>query len=149
MKYLSNLNLNKNELQNAKIQNLATPPADPVAGQIYYNTVDNVAYVYNGTNFISAAGATIIEGNGIDVTPDGQQYTISHEDTSTQASIAALTAQNVIESITLDTFGHITAITTRDLNLDLTVDASSDSGTGSFSTSDTLTVAGGTDLNTA
>jgi hypothetical protein len=149
MKYLSNLNLNKNELQNAKIQNLATPPADPVAGQIYYNTVDNVAYVYNGTNFISAAGATIIEGNGIDVTPDGQQYTISHEDTSTQASIAALTAQNVIESITLDTFGHITAITTRDLNLDLTTGAAADSGTGDFSTSNTLTIAGGTDVNTA
>jgi hypothetical protein len=149
MKYLSNLNLNKNELQNAKIQNLATPPADPVAGQIYYNTVDNVAYVYNGTNFISAAGATIIEGNGIDVALTGQQYTISHEDTSTQASIAALTAQNVIESITLDTFGHITAITTRDLNLDLTTGAAADSGTGDFSTSNTLTIAGGTDVNTA
>ena len=149
MKYLSNLNLNKNELQNARIQNLATAPADPVVGQIYYNTTDNVAYVYNGSNFISAAGATIIEGNGIDVALTGQQYTISHEDTSTQASIAALTAQNVIESITLDTFGHITAITTRDLNLDLTTGAAADSGTGDFSTSNTLTIAGGTDVNTA
>jgi hypothetical protein len=148
MKYLSNLNLNKNELQNAKIQNLATAPADPVAGQIYYNTVDKVAYVYNGTNFISAAGATIVAGDGIDTALTGQQYTISHKDTSTQASIAALTAQNVIESITLDTFGHITAITTRDLNLDLTVDVFADSGEGSFSTADGLTFKGGTDLNT-
>jgi hypothetical protein len=45
MKYLSNLNLNKNELQNVRLQNLATTPADPVTGQIYYNTVSNSAFV--------------------------------------------------------------------------------------------------------
>lgn len=148
MKFLSNLNLNKNELQNATIQNLASAPANPVEGQIYYNTVDKVVYIYNGSVFLSAAGANIIAGSAITVDAAGQNYTINHQDTSTQASIAALTNQDVIESITLDTFGHITAITTRSLSLDLTTGASADSGSGNFSTSDTLTVAGGTDVTT-
>lgn len=49
MKYLSNINLLQNELQNARIQNLATNPANPVKGQIYFNTVSNELVIYDGT----------------------------------------------------------------------------------------------------
>lgn len=51
MEYLANINLNKNELQNARVQNLATAPSNPVVGQIYFNTTDKTGYIYDGTTW--------------------------------------------------------------------------------------------------
>lgn len=47
---LVDLDLNKNELQNAVVQNLAAAPASPVAGQIWYNSTDHLIYFNNGTD---------------------------------------------------------------------------------------------------
>lgn len=47
-KYLVNLDLNKNELQNAVIQPLASAPSNPKYGQIYTNSTDSVIYQWNG-----------------------------------------------------------------------------------------------------
>lgn len=51
MKYLTSIDFVKNEIQNAVIQVLTTPPAAPKEGQIYYNSTDKFIYRYDGANW--------------------------------------------------------------------------------------------------
>lgn len=53
MQFLSNVNFNKNDLQNAKIENLNQPPSNPVLGQVYFNTTSNSLFCYNGTKWVN------------------------------------------------------------------------------------------------
>ena len=81
MKFLANLDLQKNELQNAAIQNLATDPGTPVQGQIYYNTVSDVIKVYDGANWVSlstgAGTVTAVTGSGAIASSGGATPAIS------------------------------------------------------------------------
>lgn len=61
MNFLNNLNLNKNQIQNALMHPLAAAPASPKESQMYYNTVDKKLYYYDGTKWIGL--------NDIDLTP--------------------------------------------------------------------------------
>lgn len=52
MKYLTNIDLTQNELQNAVIQPLATAPSGKL-GQIYYNSADKILYQHDGTQWVA------------------------------------------------------------------------------------------------
>lgn len=60
--FLTGLNLNKNELLNARIQNLQNAPSNPVAGQIYYDTDTNQITLWNGTAWVSLAAGGDVSG---------------------------------------------------------------------------------------
>lgn len=107
MDYLVNLNLNKNELQNARVQNLAAAPSNPVEGQIYHNTVDHVFYYYNGTKWVPViddGGVTSITGGtDISVSASTGAVTINHSDIETTTAVSTAG----IKKITTDGHGHI------------------------------------------
>ncbi len=106
--FVTDINLNKNELQNARIQNLSTAPSAPVTGQVYYNTTDNILYFWNGTEFIPTSGSleviqdainsTIVAGVGLDKTYNdgGNTYTLDIDST-----VATLTGAQTLTNKTL------------------------------------------------
>lgn len=58
--YLAPLNLQKNELRLAAIHNLPGAPADPVPGQLYFDTTVAVMFFWDGTTWVETDGRTAI-----------------------------------------------------------------------------------------
>jgi hypothetical protein len=61
MKFLVHIDLNKNQLQNAVIHPLGTPPSG-TEGQIYYNSTvgDKKLYIYDGTSWVPVGDITSV-----------------------------------------------------------------------------------------
>ncbi len=66
-KFLTSLDLTKNQILNVAIQNLSSAPSAPVAGQVYFNTTDAHLYFYNGTAWVDASGdiSAVVAGAGL------------------------------------------------------------------------------------
>lgn len=66
-KFLTSIDLTKNQLLNVALQNLATAPSSPVSGQIYYNTVDLAVYFWDGSQWVNISGdiTEVIAGSGL------------------------------------------------------------------------------------
>lgn len=130
-KFLTNIDLNSNELRNGVIHNLATDPAGK-AGQLYYNTADNELKYYDGGASawvsLTSIDAEIIEdavaellaagsGIGLDYNDAGGTLTISNtgvtsvSGTSNEVTVSASAGSVTIglpESITVDVTGDLT-----------------------------------------
>ena len=59
--FLIPINLNKNEIRQAVLENSGTAPSSPVKGQIYYDSTNNLTYVHNGTTWeeLLVSGAVV------------------------------------------------------------------------------------------
>ena len=100
--FLTGLDLNKNQLLNARIQNLASAPDAPVAGQIYYNTGDNTLRYYNGEEWLTLAqGGSVQElidaltTDDIDEGSINQYYTTARAKTDAAALLTGATLENI------------------------------------------------------
>jgi hypothetical protein len=90
MKFLTVLDLQKNELQNAVIQNLPSDPASPAQGQVYYNSSTDVLKVYDGS-----AWQVIGTGSGTVTAVTGSGAISSSGGTTPNITIAAATTSVV------------------------------------------------------
>lgn len=69
--FLTPINLAKNELQNARIQNLASDPVDTASGLVYYNTTTNTLRFYNNSTWVDLSNADKIDGYHVQVDGTG------------------------------------------------------------------------------
>lgn len=67
MQFLTNIDLTKNQILNVALQNLSSPPGSPVAGQVYYNTVDKAIYFWDSLQWVNISGdiTAVVAGSGL------------------------------------------------------------------------------------
>lgn len=132
LSYLTDINLNKNELQNAVVQKLATDPSSgQTAGWIIFNTTDNQLKVYDGSAWTNVGGditgVNITAGTGLSgtVSTTSGQHTQVIDLANTSVTAGSYGSATAIPVITVDAQGRITAASTAGITTTLTVDGDS------------------------
>lgn len=132
--FVTGINLNKNELQNAVIQNLSSAPSTPVAGQIYFNTTNGVLNFFDGTNWVPASGSTeviqdligssVIGGTGLTATYVDASGETTIDLDNTAVSHGTYGGSNKAVTFTVDQQGRLTAAS--DASISITASQVSD-----------------------
>lgn len=123
-KFLVNLDLAKNQILNAAIQNLSSAPSSPVQGQVYYNTLDYRIYFWDGTSWVDMSGdiRDVVGGSGLTASTSNGVVTldVNVDNTTIEVSGDSLQVKN----------GGITSAKINDLSTDI----SANSGTTAIPT---------------
>ncbi len=147
------------QAEKLRLENLAVDPASGNEGQLYFNTATDVVKVYAngfwvevGSGVESLTAGTYLTNSGTAADPIIDHDNTTRSDTTSASSPAAGGTVQVVDSVTSNVTGHVTAINVKTVTLPADTDTTYDlttapTGTairltGSDATNDDVTISG-------
>jgi len=122
-KFLTHIDLNKNQIQNALLHPLGTAPGTPSESQVYYDTTDKTLYLRNDSTWLDIGGVvrTLAQSgtNSVTIAGTASAVTIAIADATTSDSgLLSSTHWDMLDTAT--SVGTASTLVIRDASSDFT-----------------------------